>query len=392
MAHATNPSTTTGCFADPLGGLDDATWDELAADRFYSSALWLRLCALEPGGVSGAVHTRLAGGGRAAVPVSAVTGEQNTNYRWSDVLARHGLPQPPPQGVLVGQRRGYLGHLLTGARHTSDAAHTAEAAQGLLAGVRAAGSPLEDTRTRVAMYFTSEDVASLRAAGVDTLPVVLAADAAIDVPEGGWDAWLASLTSKRRQTVRRELSDFDRAGYRVEHHLLPEVYGDVARLAAGTQRRYGHTVDLDAFTEGFRRHGELAGEVAEVLLLRAPDDGAAIGCCMYCRSGDTVYARAVGFDYPRLRGAAEYANLTYYRLLGLPGVRRLHLGMSSPGAKVLRGARLSPLWLLDLSEDSVLRGHDDAVRTHNRAFAEELRASVPAVKGALDEDEWTVYA
>ena len=36
------------------------------------------------------------------------------------------------------------------------------------------------------------------------------------------------------------------------------------------------------------------------------------------------------------------------------GLRWVHPGIESPDAKALRGAQLRPLWLLDLSEDSVL--------------------------------------
>src|SRR3954454_20505943 len=91
-------------FADPTGGLGDAAWDELAAGRFYSSAFWLRLVALEPGAVSGGLHVPLPGGGRAAVPVAAVTGPDdlaNPHLRWPELLAERGLPSPPWRGLLI---------------------------------------------------------------------------------------------------------------------------------------------------------------------------------------------------------------------------------------------------------------------------------------------------
>lgn len=107
-------TATTDTFADAIGGLGDTEWDRLADGRFYSSALWLRVCALDSGSVSGGLHVETPGGGRAAIPVAAVTDEPTPDLRWHDLLAARGLPAPEPGGLLIGQRRGYLAHLLTG--------------------------------------------------------------------------------------------------------------------------------------------------------------------------------------------------------------------------------------------------------------------------------------
>ncbi|MGI8665410.1 MAG: GNAT family N-acetyltransferase [Jatrophihabitans sp.] len=371
-------------FADPLGGLTDPEWDELAGDRFYSSAFWLRLCGFEGGGVAGGVHLDLAGGGRAAVPVIAVGDNPHPNCQWGRLLAARGLPSPPERGILVGQRRGYLAHLLA-----SPAADRASAAAGLLAAVRAVRPPLgADAPARVALYLTTPDVLALRAAGVRSLPVALAADAWIAIPPGGWDAWLQSLGSRHRlRRIRSEVRRFAQAGYRVWRCSLRESYRDVARLAVQTEHRYGKAADLAGYTEAFRQQGEFAGDRAEVLLCGV-DDGPPVGCCLYYRDDDTIYLRAVGFDYDRLRGAAEYFNLTYYLPAQLPGVRWLHAGMSTPDGKALRGAELRPLWLLDLTEDSVLERHPEQVLAHNAAYRTDLAASSPAVAGALRTELW----
>lgn len=57
-------SATTDCFADATGGVPAAEWDRLADGRFYSSALWLRLCAMAPGSVSGGVRVVTSGAAR----------------------------------------------------------------------------------------------------------------------------------------------------------------------------------------------------------------------------------------------------------------------------------------------------------------------------------------
>ncbi|WP_305788043.1 GNAT family N-acetyltransferase [Symbioplanes lichenis] len=381
----TKTSLTTHYFDDPLGGLGDRQWDEMAGDHFYSSAFWLRLCTSERAGPFGGVHVEVPGGGRAAVPVIAVGDDPHPNTRWDTLLAARGLPSPPPHGTLVGQLRGYLAHVLS----TPDAAPEAAAAE-LLAAVRSAAAPVPaGERAQVALYLTTPDVLRLQAAGVTSPPVALAADAWIEIPAGGWEAWLASLgSSHRARRIRSEVRKFEQAGYRIRQQPLSEAYEDVARLTAATVHRYGKRADVAANTEAFRKQGLLAGPRAQVLLCDHDDGTPPVACCLYYRAGDTVYLRAVGFEYDRLRGAAEYFNLAYYIPARLPGVRMLHAGMSTPDGKALRGAQLRPLWLLDLSERSVLAGHADQVSAHNAAFRERLAGTSPAVARSLRTELW----
>lgn len=381
----------TGCFTDPIGGVPDAEWDRLAAGRFYSSALWLRLCGLAPGALSGGICVDTPGGGRAAVPVAAVTDESNPHLRWTDLLTGRGLRAPAPQGILVGQRRGYLAHLLGSA-----GTDPTTVAHGLLDAIRAVQPPGADERSdrqpdaRVAMYLTTPDVLALRDAGVQTMPVALKTDAWIEIPPGGWDAWLDSLSSHRARRIRSEVRRFDRVGYKVEHRTLSESYQDVARLMARTEERYGRTIDVAGLAESFRRQGELAGPHAEVLLCSL-DGAPPVGFCLYYHWGDTIYLRGIGWDYEQLNDAAEYFNLTYYLPARTPGVRWLHAGTETPDGKALRGATLRPLWLLDLSADSVLTGQDTEIRAHNRALLDRLRDTSPAVATALEEPLWAPY-
>ncbi|GHJ37210.1 GNAT family N-acetyltransferase [Streptomyces sp. TS71-3] len=380
-------TVTTSCFADATGGMEDAEWDRLAGGRFYSSALWLRLCALSGGSVSGGLHVETPGGGRAAVPVAAVREEPNPHLRWHDLLTGRGLPSPGPGGILVGQRRGYLAHLLTG-----EGVDRAAAASALLDAVRALRSPLHEGEkvAQVAMYLTTPDVTALRAAGVRAAPVALKTDAWIEIPPGGWDAWLGSLSGHRARRIRSEARKFERAGYQVEHRTLAESWQDVARLLARTEARYGRTVDVAPMAESFRAQGELAGSRSDVVLISRPGEPP-VGFCLYYRWGDTVYLRAIGFDYDRLASAAEYFNLTYYMPARIPGVRWLHAGTETAEGKALRGAMLRPLWLLDLSEDSPLTGYDEEIRQHNRSLLDGLRDSSPAVAAALEYDLWEPY-
>jgi uncharacterized protein len=358
--------------------------DALAAGSFYSSADWLRFCDSDAPGAVGTVAAALPSGGRAAVPLVEQGENSMRYYRWHDLLTQAGLPAPRPRGLLVGPSRGYQTDLL----RTVDA-DPAEAAAAVLAGVRAIardrGMPC------VAMYLTTQDMLLLRAAGVRSPAVLLEADAWIAVPADGWDGWMAGLSRHRRTQIRRDERAFVAAGYRIERHTLPEVCDRLGALWAPTQERYyGRPFDPAQLTGQMRVQAAAMGDQAEVLLCLEPD-GSPVGFCVSYRWGDRVHLRTTGFDYARLRGAAEYFNLSYYHHLHQArqtGLRHIHAGIKSIGAKSLRGARIRPLWLLDLTEDSVLTGQDDAVAAHNRARFDALLAEGPSVAAAVDTEAW----
>ncbi|WP_405018386.1 peptidogalycan biosysnthesis protein [Kitasatospora sp. NBC_00070] len=374
------------------GGLPARDWDDLAGNRLYSSHDWLRFCATDVGGrtATGAVH---ADG--AAVSVTAVAEEPNPFYRWHTQLTSRGLPAPQAAGLLVGQRRGYQTHLLT-----RDGVSVESAAPALLDGVRRLGAELAGSELLpdaapgsvpcVASFLGTPDVLALRSAGVEAMPVLLTTDAWVSVPAGGWPEWLRTLPSKgRRDSVKQEVKAFGAAGYEITQAPLAECYRQAAELLADTQKRYGHAYDTAVLTESFRLQGAAMGAKAQVLFCGRPGE-AAVGFCLFYIHGDTLFVRAVGFDYERLvRGAAEYFNLVYYapvRIAAEHGLRWIHPGIESPDAKALRGARLRPLWLLDLSQDSVLTGHGDEIRAHNAAQLGRLADISPAVAKALELD------
>ncbi|MFI2431552.1 GNAT family N-acetyltransferase [Streptomyces sp. NPDC018693] len=380
-------------FRDHLGGISPDAWESLAAGRLYSSADWLRFCATDIGGRTATGTVRTEDG---AVPVTAVTEEPNSFYQWHTQLTARGLPSPDPSGLLVGQRRGYRTSLLT-----RDGIDADKAAPGLLDAVRALAARLPGSELlpeaapgrpapSVAAFLATEDALALCAAGAGAVPVLLTTDAWVSVPEGGWEAWLRTLPSKgRRDSVKQEVKAFAAAGYEITRVPLADSYEEAAGLLAATQKRYGHPYDLGVLTESFRRQAAAMGPKAEVLFCARPGEPP-VGFSLFYVHGDTLYVRAVGFDYERLvRGAAEYFNLVYYasvRLAADAGLRWIHPGIESPDAKALRGARLRPLWLLDLSEDSVLAGHGEQVRAYNAARTEELAAISPAVSKALERE------
>ena len=372
-----------------LGGLDAATWDRVVADGFYSTAAFLELCALHGGADAGAAVARGEAGEPVAVaPYAALTEPPTALYRWNDMLAERGLPQIACDGLLVGPRQGYRTQL-----PVVDGHDRVVAVASLVEQLRERS--LGDGGACVAMYVTTSDAQALLAAGVTAQPVLLEADATFELPAGGWDAWLATLPSKRRINVRREVRRFEEAGYEIVRRPLSECIEQIPRLAGSTQTRYGSEAPTDLWRKLLGMHVAAMGGAAQVALCLRPGDDDPVGFCLYYVHADTLYLRWAGFDYGRLAGAAEYFNLLYYsQAMHAPqlGVRRIHAGIKTIEAKALRGARLAPLWLVDLAEDSPLAAERAAVRAHN-ATAHQRLCSDARTRAALGgDDDWTAFS
>jgi uncharacterized protein len=371
-----------------LGGLSRENWDQLAGDHFYSTSAWLDLCVAEYDGVSDAAVVRNDQGEPVcAVPVTALADlnlQTWSRYRWNDVLAAAELPLLPADGMLVGPPEGFQTHVL--------GCLDADPVDRLLAEVRAlrvpGGRPGGDTR--VAMYLATGDVLALRQAGLTAPPVLLEADAWIEVPAGGWPAWLASRSKHRRDKIRQEVRKFQQAGYKTEHMPLSDCYEQLAWPAAATLQKYGFDADPAVELISLRRHVTCLGPLARVAVCSLGDSDP-LGFCIYYHWGDTIYIRWAGFDYDRLAGAAEYFNLLFYEQIkqaGALGVRRIHAGVAATEAKVHRGAHLLPLWLVDMSPHSVLERESDRIHAHNRRLYERF-ASDPRTTGAItDVEAW----
>lgn len=358
-----------------------AVWDELAGRNFYSSANWLDFCATEHGAVVDAVVA--AGNGTAAevaVPLFSGADLAGSPYDWNAQLASRSLPTLSTGGFLVGPCEGYQTHLLRATPQPTPGAVTQ-----LLTELRARTAE----KACVAMYLNIEDVRLFRAAGVPAPAVLLECDAWLPVPDGGFDAWLAALSKKRRHYVRKEIAAFTSAGYRIQHLPLRECSTAIAPLALQTESKYGFIATLEEDLVTFHNHEQCLGDAAMVALCTLDDTP--LGFCLYYVWRDTIFIRWVGFDYPRLRNAYEYFNLLYYEQLRWAaerGIRWIHAGLKATEAKVLRGAILHPLWLLDLSATSPLVEAERAVHDHNAAFFDELLADRTLANGIADRAEW----
>lgn len=372
-----------------LAGLTPEQWDTLAARHFYSSSGWLRFCTRSAKSRCSAVLVRPDDGAVGAVPVTLVDEPLSGNYGWNGILTGRGLPGLADRGVLVGPPGGYQTHLLRG---TDDPRIT----KALLGELRSLAAD-RDTGAGaacVAMYLSTDQVRMLRDAGVTAPPVLLEPDAWFDVPAGGWEPWLASMNARYRHRIRRDVAHFDAAGYTVRRDSLAACVHRLPPLAVELALKLGYDPSPERFAAEFGDYIEVFGDAARVVLCE-DDAGALVGFCMYFIWGDTIYLRWSAFDYPRLSGGnAEYFNLGYYRqiqLAGEIGATRLHAGKKAIDAKVLRGARLRPLWLLDLDERSPLAAEEGLVRKHNARLLRELEDDSLTGKAIADRAEWALY-
>ncbi len=242
----------------------------------------------------------------------------------------------------------------------------------------------------VAMFLDTEDVRLFRSAGVRAPAVLLEGDAWLPDPEGGFDAWLAALRTKRRNSVRREIAAFTSAGHRIHHLPLRECSTAIAPLAVRTESKYGFEATPAEDLASFRNHERCLGDAATVALCTLDD--VPVGFCLYYMWRDTIFLRWSGFDYPRLRNAFEYFNLLYYEQLrwaAQRGIRWIHAGKKAIKSKVRRGATIRPLWLLDLTATSPLVGAERAVHDHNAAYLDELLADSTLARGIADRGLWS---
>jgi uncharacterized protein len=373
----------TGERGQRLGGLTAFAWDRLAGRNFYSTADWLGFCAADFGGDSSAAVSYRDGEPVCAVPYVRTSESLFSSYRWHDLLTAAGLPAPAAGGVLVGPREGYQTHFLGAARATP-----AELADVVAQARAAAGG-----ESCVAMYVATDDVHALRRAGIATTPVLLKPDAWIELPGSNWAGWEASLSKNRRKMVRRDVRQFRDGGYRIEQVPLPQCWHLLGELASATQAKYGHATAPEVELTSLRNHAVSMGDAARTALLYAPD-GALAGFCLYYLWQGTVFLRWLGLDYDRLAGGdREYFSLCYYAQIECAeqlGIERVHAGVDSVDAKAFRGARVRPLWLLDLTEDSALAGADAAIRRHNASHFEVLKAD-PVTATAVDDDAWLPF-
>lgn len=201
-----------------------------------------------------------------------------------------------------------------------------------------------DCRSHALLYLDPAEDAAL--SDPTSHRVLFGGEGVLDVPPGGLDGYIRSLSSGRRNTVRREVRQYAEAGVHTTVDCGPTALTEEhAPLRAALRARYGHAAGPRWVETEF---AALRRTVADRLVVfSARRDGRIIGYLMAARCGDVLYTRAAGFDYVASAGAFCYFNLVYYdviRWAERAGIRRVHYGLGTSAAKHHRGCALVPRW------------------------------------------------
>jgi predicted N-acyltransferase len=337
---------------DSLKFIDPSVWARIAANKsVYVGYPWLLACEAIPdyrpryllaegadGRILGALPTYFSeqGGTRRYNPfdvfVGPALGEAVERSAWHPIL-------------LGGASAGFVNEVLI------DPALERRDKESVLAALLKAFADLADklgARSSALMYLTPQAVSEVAPLldSDDAEVLTVGADTRIDVQWQSFDDYLSWLSSKRRYTIRREIAQFESAGYTVTTGRLSDWYEQAGLLLANLQRKYGSGPQDTAFWVTYleRQAAEL-DDVSLLFLCHSKGDVVAFSLLYEWEGG--LYGRACGFDYDRAGSNAEYFNLAYYLPLRHAisrGFNVLHLGMGSYEAKTLRGARLDPLW------------------------------------------------
>ncbi|MEV7508415.1 peptidogalycan biosysnthesis protein [Streptomyces sp. NPDC089922] len=325
---------------DSVRAVPAAEWERLARPAgLYLSHRWLAGEEDDPtADTSYALVRDHDGTLLAAAPLHLVHTEPNDAYRPGGLLPPRGLP---PR-VIAGARRGYRNTPLTApgldpVRRDACLALLRDAAR------RLAG---RNATTHWWPYLTAGAAGRLAPLYPDAA-VHLEDDALIPLPGRDFEAYLASLPSRRRVGIRRERREFTAARPDVRRPSLAECAADAGTLLAGHQQGHGHDQDgVDAMTALLARQAETMG--ADARIVAVYEERRMAGFCLYYHYAGTTWIRAVAVDrsspVPHL-----YFNLMYY----LPvedayahGTTALHAGMTTIEAKRRRGAEVTGLYAL----------------------------------------------
>jgi uncharacterized protein len=359
-------------------------WDALVAGRsFYLSHAWLS--AQDAGQPVDSVYLLARSGGRlvGALPVHRVRHETNAFY----------LPQQCADGrwhgpyLLAGTRRAYTNSMLVAGDLA--AADSAEVIGGLLARLRGhvAGA---GTRGALFLYLATPAARSLTAAFPASHPVLIAMEAALDLPGHDFDGYLRMLSGHRRRVIQHERDVFGRAGFTVAVEPAAGVWEQMVPLLANVHRRYGDDAPDDHWRRLLRRQAaDLAGQA---IVFTCRRDGVLAGACLGYAWHGTLYLKLCGFDYTRLSASFEYFNLVYYIPIHYAydnGLRRIHYGREAFAAKLGRGARLAPLWGMEIPAPD--RPAPRSATAWNRATAARWRAEFSRSPRAFADQGWSLW-
>jgi hypothetical protein len=201
-------------------------------------------------------------------------------------------------------------------------------------------------RSAAFLYLTPEAMPLCEVAREDGFHVFpLTTRAEMGVTWTDFDGYLATLPSKRRTCVRRELRAVSEAGVSVEITGLAEVEADLIQLRCMLMAKYLGSARADREARWFTRIRE-AFLVDEITVFVARANNRPVAFSLFVRDGACWTALLTGMDYgiPEAR-FSHFATMYYAPAEHAPriSVSRIFYGIASQETKHYRGCSLTPL-------------------------------------------------
>ncbi|MFI1421947.1 GNAT family N-acetyltransferase [Streptomyces sp. NPDC020731] len=204
-------------------------------------------------------------------------------------------------------------------------------------------------------YLPGETAAELAALGHPA--GLIAWESWLDVPSGGFDAYLAALPRSRREQVKGDLRKVRGAGLSFRTVPLDAApHADMAEVLVLHEKKYDPAYDRPS--ADFARYLGRCTEVPGAYAILAEFDGRLVGCHVVFHYADVLWARLIGVDESLPETGRCYFSLMFYEPLRLAqrlAAPAVNLGIGTSEAKVRRGARLEPLWTVALAAEGAVR-------------------------------------
>jgi predicted N-acyltransferase len=200
-------------------------------------------------------------------------------------------------------------------------------------------------RSVALLYIDEPDAADVdesasRAGYTSTL---LGAEGVLELADTSWEGYLAGLSKRRRYQTRKELRNYQAAGYRTVVRTGPDAFSEeLVALQVAHRAKYGLPGGEDRVRRELYAVRDELGE--SCVVFSAERDGLMASFTLYLRTRDALFARTGG-TLPDAKGcyfAVDYHETARWSLQN--GIRRVHYGMAAYEAKVTRGCELRPRW------------------------------------------------
>jgi uncharacterized protein len=371
---------------DTLAAVPSTEWGPVAAQAgLYSSYEWLRLAEEE---VPGSCRYLLASDGAGlagALPVYLTADETNPYYRPPSVF-RAARPGRHGRYCVAGSRSGYSNQLLLADRLTETGRRATITA---LLDELATLSKAEGQQHSFLLYLNDRGLRQVRGYAENVSAVLsYSGDAWLDAPGRCFDDYLASVSTSRRDTIRKEIRRFAKQGLNTIRADPRDQLDLITRFAQLCNEKYEIEERGSELRSRFERQCDALGGNGVLFICRRGSE--AVGMALAYRWGDWLYLRASGFDHTAAAGGYPYFNVVIYEPLRYcyeTGLRGLHLGTGSHDAKAKRGACIGPLGAVALPALGVAAADPAAptARSGVRRYWEQQFASMPRL---FDQDRW----